>query len=55
MILRLPEIIHGKDFNTQMSRFIPISVQERTLKKEKFYDFLEDEMMEMFAQVLPVV
>ena len=38
-ISRLPEIVHGKDFRDQMSRFIPLDVQERTLAKDKFLSF----------------
>lgn len=49
MITRLPEIIHGKDFRAQMSRFIPLSIQERTLKKDIFYNFLEEELREIFG------
>lgn len=51
MIQRLPEIVHGSEFKAQMSRFIPLSVQEGTLKKEKFYDFLENEILNMLLQV----
>jgi len=43
MRLRLSEIIHGKDFKEQISRFIPLEVQERTLHKEKFFVFLTNE------------
>lgn len=43
MIDRLDEIIHGKAFLNEMSRFIPMDVQERTLKKDKFLDFLTHE------------
>ncbi len=43
LIGRLPEIIHGKEFRDQMSRFIPLDVQERTLSKEKFLALLENE------------
>jgi predicted nucleotidyltransferase component of viral defense system len=43
LIERLPGIIHGKEFRDQMSRFIPLDVQERTLLKEKFLALLEKE------------
>lgn len=36
----LPDIIHGAQFKEEMARFIPMDVQERTLNKGKFYDFL---------------
>lgn len=48
----LPEVIRSNHFKAQMSRFIPMSVQERTLQREKFYDFLENEMRELFKHVL---
>jgi len=37
---KLPVIIHGEPFKNEMSRFLPMEVQERTLGKGKFYDFL---------------
>lgn len=43
MINRLDEIVHGKDFMDEMSRFIPMNVQERTIRKTKFLDFLANE------------
>ncbi len=51
MLSKLPEIIHGKAFKEQMSRFIPLIDQERTLAKEKFYSFLENEMTVLFENV----
>jgi len=51
MMSRLPDIIHGKAFHSEMSRFILMDVQERTLKKEKFYLFLETEFNELFNSV----
>ncbi len=55
MIAQLHPIIHGNEFKAQMSRFIPVSVQERTLKKDKFYDFLEQEMCDILTQVLAML
>lgn len=52
MIARLPDIIHGNDFKAQMARFIPLSAQENTLKKDKFYLFLENEMRDLFTEVM---
>ena len=49
-IRRLPEILHGRDFRDQMSRFIPADVQERTLRKEKFLALLEAETAELLAR-----
>lgn len=40
---RLPEIIYGKPFQDEISRFIPMDVKERTLLKEGFYEFLVQE------------
>jgi len=47
MIERLPAILYGKEFREQMSRFLPMDVQERTLMKEKFYNFLQNEITGM--------
>jgi len=51
MSVRLPDIIHGKDFSDQMSRFLPMDTQERTMLKDKFLVFLEREMMQLFRDV----
>jgi len=51
MRLKLPEIVHGKAFRDQMSRFIPLDVQERTLFKEKFYVFLTNETDQLFQEL----
>jgi predicted nucleotidyltransferase component of viral defense system len=40
---RLPAIIHGEEFRRQMSRFIPLDVQERTFLRAKFLALLEAE------------
>jgi len=45
---RLPEIIRGENFLNELKRFIPVEVQERTIKKEKFLTFLETELNEIF-------
>jgi Nucleotidyl transferase AbiEii toxin, Type IV TA system len=45
LIERLPGIVHGKEFRDQMSRFIPLDVQERTFLKEKFLVLLEKETL----------
>jgi len=50
MWLRLPEIIHGGPFREEMARFIPMDVQERTLKKGKFFDFLVVELRDMLQE-----
>lgn len=51
MLEHLPDIVHGKGFREQMSRFLPQEVQERTLEKEKFYIFLLNEMRQLFSEV----
>ena len=55
MRLRLPGIVHGKDFKEQISRFIPLEVQERTLGEKKFYTFLTNEtdlLLQQLAHLL---
>jgi predicted nucleotidyltransferase component of viral defense system len=47
----LPGIINGKDFKEEMSRFIPINVQDRTIKNEKFNVFLVNEIQALLNQV----
>lgn len=51
MLQRLPEIIHGETFKNEMTRFIPEEVQERTLGRDKFYDFLEAEVRGLLTEV----
>lgn len=48
---RLPEIIHDKQFRDQMSRFIPMEIQDRTLLKEKFYPFLVRQTEDLFDEL----
>jgi len=55
MVNRLEEIIRGKDFQDEMSRFIPVDVQERTLQKNKFIDFLINENQTMLLEVKKIV
>jgi hypothetical protein len=51
LIERLPDIVHGKEFRDQMSRFIPRDVQGRTLLKERFLELLERETAEVLREV----
>jgi predicted nucleotidyltransferase component of viral defense system len=51
MLERLPGIIHGETFRNEMMRFIPDDVRERTLEKDKFYDFLEVEVRGLLEEV----
>ncbi len=47
----LTNIVHGEAFESEMARFLPLDVQERTLKKTKFRDFLADEIKEMLNDI----
>jgi len=51
MIERLDEIVRGNEFREQMSRFIPLDVQERTLQKNKFFTFLVKETKSLLSDV----
>ena len=48
---KLPAIIKSQSFKDEMGRFIPTDVQERTLKKDKFLDFLISETQSLLKQV----
>ena len=50
LIERLPKIINGKEFRDQMSRFLPMDVQERTLAKDKFLSLLAKELTALFQK-----
>jgi predicted nucleotidyltransferase component of viral defense system len=51
LLSRLDEIVHGGDFKTEMSRFIPMAIQSRTLQKEKFIEHLYHENKALLEQV----
>lgn len=51
MVKKLPKIIHGEVFRNEMLRFIPEDVQQRTLSKDKFYTFLEAEVVGLLEEV----
>lgn len=51
MLGRLDGIVRSKEFQDEMSRFIPTDVLERTLQKEKFIDFLISENQSMLIEV----
>ena len=51
----LEEIIHGKTFRDEMSRFIPMDIQERTLQKEKFLIYLTNEIKKLLSVVRSIV
>lgn len=48
---RLPEIIHGEGFKSEMARFLPMDVQDRTFMKDKFCDYLASEVRELLDEV----
>ena len=52
---KLDTIIHGKPFRDEMSRFIPMDVQERTLQKQKFLDVLANEDSLLLQQVKKII
>jgi hypothetical protein len=47
--LLLPEIIHGREFKEQMSRFLPMDVQKRTIDREKYRGVLIKELNMLFS------
>ena len=51
MIQRLPSIVHGQPFKDEMMRFIPADVQQRTLLKNGFYEFLINETKGLLTDV----
>lgn len=55
MIDQLDEIVRSKAFHDEMSRFIPMDVLERTLKKEKFIDFLINENKILLLEVESII
>ena len=51
MKLRLPAIVHGKDFKAQMSRFLPLDVQKNTIEREKYRVVLINELNMLFQDL----
>ncbi len=54
-INHLDAIVRSKDFKDEISRFIPADIIERTLKKEKFIDFLINENKSLLLQVKKII
>ncbi|OGT67644.1 MAG: hypothetical protein A3I12_01435 [Gammaproteobacteria bacterium RIFCSPLOWO2_02_FULL_38_11] len=54
-LLNLSSIVKGKAFYEEMSRFIPDDIQEKTLKKEKFLDFLNNEIHALLLDVQKII
>lgn len=52
MVARLPEIIHGKAFMDELSRFLPLDVQTKTVRTEKFRKFLANEVGTLLTTAL---
>lgn len=50
MIGLVPEIVHGREFLDQMSRFIPLDVQQRTLLNENFLTILQNETVSLLTK-----
>ncbi len=48
---RLPDIVRGAAFANEMGRFLPADVQQRTLEKPKFLDFLAAEIDGLLGRV----
>ena len=55
MLDKLDEIVRSKAFMDEMSRFIPVDVQERTLKKDKFLEFLINENRALLQEVAHII
>lgn len=51
MIDRLPEIIASTQFKQEMQRFLPLSVQERTLQRTEFNAFLSRSVGDLLKSV----
>ena len=51
-LANIETIIYSEGFNNELSRFIPLDVQERTLKKDKFKDFLINETRLLLSETL---
>lgn len=50
-ISELPSIVTSKAFSNEISRFIPVQTQERTLYKKKFLQFLAEEIADLLSIV----
>lgn len=45
---RLEDIIHGQAFFDEISRFVPMKLQEKTIRQEKFKTYLANELKQLF-------
>jgi len=48
---KLPDVVHGRSFKEELIRFVPGDIQERTLSKDKFYKFLENEISQLLRTI----
>lgn len=51
MIDKIGEIVRSKEFKDEIARFVPIDVFERTLQKDKFLDYLINEIKSLLLEV----
>ena len=51
IISRLPEVIHGTDFVSEMQRFLPPSIVDETLNRAVFGQWLQSTLSDMFVNV----
>lgn len=51
----IKKIIHSNPFYNEISRFIPVDIQDRTLKKNKFLDFLTQETEMSLSEVEKII
>lgn len=51
LIQCLPEIVEGESFLSEMRRFLPSDVFERTMGKEKFQVYLSNTLVKLFTDV----
>ncbi len=51
MKLLLPGIVNGKEFKDQMSRFLPLDVQQNTIERKKYRIMLINELNMLFQKL----
>ena len=51
LIRNIPEMVSGGGLKTEMRRFIPADVYERTLGKEKFESYLSGTLQKLFSRL----
>lgn len=53
MKMQLHDIIYGRKFKDEITRFLPFIVQEKTLLNDKFLQLLENNVRELMEQIIP--